>query len=982
MLLNCHTYYSYKFGTLSIEEMLDAAYQSGHRCIALTDINSTSAVVNFIRMAPDKGIKPVVGIDFRNGAEQKYVGVARNNAGYRELNEHLNAHSHHGIPFESYAPAFQHAYIIYPRGTVDPKRLRENEFLGVSTRTVSRLFRANHKEEQHKWVYLQSASFTTKQGFNLHRLLRAIDNNELLSRLPVSEQGNAGDTFRTPDELRFVFEQYPSILINTQRILDDCSISMSFGVSQNKKTLYGVAEDLEVMRNECIKGLEYRYGKNPPQKVLDRMETEMKVIVQMNFCAYFLINWDMVNYARDKGYFYIGRGSGANSLVAYLMRITDVDPIELDLYFERFINPHRSSPPDFDIDFSWTDREDVTRYLFEKYSWKNTALVGAYSGFQFRSASRELGKVFGLPEHEIRSIQEGIMPDPGDHLGSLTWRYSALLTKNDFPSHLTVHSSGIIISEQPISCFTATMVPPKGLPTVHFSMLESEDIGLHKFDVLGQRGLAKIKDAVQLIKDNQNKEVDIHDIPRFKTDTKVQHLLREGKAIGCFYVESPAMRMLLTKLKAYDYVGLVAASSIIRPGVAKSGMMREYILRFQEKERRDKARADLPELYDILAETYGVMVYQEDVLKVAHIFGGLTLAEADILRRGMNWKYKMRAEFASVSQRFFDNCMQKGHKPQVIQAIWAQIESFANFAFAKGHSASYAVESFQALFLKAHYPLEYLVATTNNGGGFYSVELYIHEIRMHGGEVEAPCVNTSVKPNSISGYTVHMGLGTIAQLEDHLVAEILHERAANGPYLSLRDFIERIPITLDQILPLIRIGAFRFTGIEVKNLLWEAHLQLNKSRKRTLLPTLFSQETKKITIPKLAVHPLEDSYAQMELLGFPLQEPASLLKEPLGPELLAGHLPFKQNEMISIVGYLIHRKRTDTSSGQRMYFGTWLDLAGEWLDTVHFPPVAAAYPFTGPGCYRIVGRVMEEFGFICIEVESMIRLAYRSLDDI
>ncbi len=980
MLLNCHTYYSYKYGALSIDELLAIAKKMGHECIALTDINSTSACINFIRAAPLHGIKPVVGIDFRNGAQQRYVGIARNNEGFRELNEHLTYHSHNGLPFADRAPAFQHAYVIYKRGAVPVNVLRDNEYIGVSCKTVNKLLFANKLEEQHKWVFLQSASFIEKKHFNAHRLLRAIDNNTLLSKLDQSEQGDEGDVFRSPDSLREVFAQYPTVLANTLQILDDCSITMEFGKQQNKKWLYGVTEDVEMLRNEAIKGLEYRFGKKPPSNVIARMETELAVIKQMDFSTYFLINWDMVNYARYKGYFYIGRGSGANSLVAYLMRITDVDPIELDLYFERFINPFRKTPPDFDIDFSWTDREDVTRYLFDKYTWKYTALVGAYSTFQSNSVIRELGKVFGLPAHEIDALQEvrkgNYRPDK---LGQSVLRYAGLIA--GFPSHLTVHSSGIIISEEPISCYTATMLPPKGFPTTHFSMLESEDIGLHKYDVLGQRGLAKIKDAVQLIKDNRGVEVDIHDIPKFKQDKKVQSMLREGKAIGCFYVESPAMRMLLTKLKAYDYVGLVAASSIIRPGVAKSGMMREYILRFQDEERRNKARAELPELYDILAGTYGVMVYQEDVLKVAHIFGELTLAEADVLRRGMNWKYQAREEFNSVQQKFFDNCVRKGHAPEVVQAIWKQIESFANFAFAKGHSASYAVESFQALYLKAHFPLEYMVATTNNGGGFYSVELYIHELRMHGAEVEAPCINNSGRENTISGFTVWLGFGLISQLEEQVVASTLEERKRKGSFTGLRNFIERVPISLEQLIPLIRIGAFRFSGVAVKELLWEAHIQLNRHRKRNTLPSLFNHETRKFTLPALWVHPLEDSYAQMELLGFPLEPPVTLLKDPITHPLLAGHLPFKVGQQIEIIGYLVHRKRTDTSGGQKMYFGTWLDLDGEWLDTVHFPIPAAQFPFTGPGCYRIRGKVMEEFGFICIELESMSRLPYRSLDD-
>ena len=215
--------------------------------------------------------------------------------------------------------------------------------------------------------------------------------------------------------------------------------------------------------------------------------------------------------------------------------------------------------------------------------------------------------------------------------------------------------------------------------------------------------------------------IDIHDIKRFKQDEKIKYLLKNAKAIGCFYVESPAMRMLLKKLQVATYLGLVAASSVIRPGVSKSGMMREYILRYRKPERRKDAH---PILLEIMPETYGVMVYQEDVIKVAHYFGGLNLGEADMLRRGMSGKFRSRDEFMKVKNQFFENCKTKGHSLELTSEIWRQIESFAGYAFAKGHSASYAVESYQSLFLKAYYPLEYMVATINNFGGFYYVELY------------------------------------------------------------------------------------------------------------------------------------------------------------------------------------------------------------------------------------------------------------------
>ena len=532
-----------------------------------------------------------------------------------------------------------------------------------------------------------------------------------------------------------------------------------------------------------------------------------------------MINWDICKYARSKGYFYVGRGSGANSVVAYLLRITDVDPIELDLYFERFINLYRQNPPDFDVDFSWKDREDITQYIFKRFP--NTALLATYSTFQFRAVVRELGKVLGIPPHEIDRIQS-VNPSELDKMQQLVLRYGRYI--EGFPSHLGIHPGGILISEKPIHYYTATDLPPKGFPTTHFDMVIAEDIGLYKFDILSQRGLGKIKDSLDLIERNHPNDppFDIHDIQRFKQDAKVKALLREGKAIGCFYVESPAMRMLLKKLRVEAYLGLVAASSVIRPGVAQSGMMRQYILRFREPKRRDDAH---PVMRDIMPETFGVMVYQEDVIKVAHYFAGLTLGEADVLRRGMSGKYRSREEFQKVQNKFFSNCLEKGYSPSLAKEIWRQIESFAGYAFAKGHSASYAVESYQSLFLKAYYPLEYMVATMNNGGGFYRVELYAHEAFMHGADIQAPCVNQSEYLCTIYGKTIFMGMAFIKELETGTAEAILEERQENGVFISFDNFLKRVEISLEQLSILIRIGAFRFTGTSKKALLWEAHFQ-------------------------------------------------------------------------------------------------------------------------------------------------------------
>lgn len=980
MLINCHSWFSLKYGTISPEKLLEELSVKGFTNVSLTDINNTSASIDFVRLASQYHIRPILGIDFRNGIQQKYIGLAKNNMGFKALNQHLTNYQLNKSDFEDTAPTLNDTIIIYPFKYKKSRPLNDNEYIGIKSTELVKLPFSEWRSQLNKLVILQPATFRNKRDYNIHRLLRAIENNTLLSRLPFSEQTSVSEIIISESELIDLFKDYPVIIQNTNRILAECSVEFEYGTNKNKKCFsLSHEKDIELLRNECIKGLKYRFGK-PSKEVIERMEKELRMIDELGFSSYFLINWDIVNYARNKGFPYVGRGSGANSMVAYLLQITNVDPIELDLYFERFINPFRTNPPDFDIDFSWTDRDDITNYIFDKYGREKTALLGSYITFDHKSALREIGKVFGLPADDITRLQKNPIPDENDQYGKWVVQYSKLIS--GMPSHLSIHASGILISELPINTYSATHILPKGFPTTHFDMHVAEDIGLYKFDILSQRGLGKIKDALEIIKTNRNKKIDINNINLFKDDPSVKSLLKNGKAIACFYVESPAMRMLLTKLKAEDYKRLVAASSIIRPGVAKSGMMREYILRFQDEKRREKARKDLPELYEILEETFGVMVYQEDVIKVAHYFAGLSLSEADILRRGMSWKFRERNDFQVIREKFFANCKIKGYAETTVSEIWTQIESFANYAFSKGHSASYAVESFQALYLKAYYPREYMVATLNNGGGFYTSELYFHEAKLHGAKIELPCVNRSQWLNSIRSETIHIGFYIIQEFEHTVAENIFAERARNGRFKSMNDFVKRVRITLEQLIILIRAGAFRFTGKSKKELLWDAHYLLGHSKKTTPETSLFETKTREFNLPELWKHELEDTFDEIELLGFPIRSPFELLESTVPSMKKASELPAIVGKTIDIAGYLVHRKPTRTTNGKIMYFGTWLDLEGEWLDTVHFPDANNKNPFTGPGCYLIRGKVVEEYGFFSVEAQWIKRLKYRNLDDL
>ncbi|MEO8149130.1 MAG: DNA polymerase III subunit alpha [Bacteroidia bacterium] len=978
MHLNCHSYYSLKYGTMSPGELLHEALKKDISCFALTDINNTSGVLDFVRLSKKANIKPVVGIDFRNGAEQKFIGIAKNNEGFYELNKFLTLCLLTGeaiIP--DGIPEFENAFLIYPFNQ-KYRLLKNNEFMGVKSSDFNKLRFSEWKNYPEKLVVLSPVTLRNDIDFNIHRLLRAIDNNTLLSKLNKSEQAQPDEIMLTENELENIYNEYPQLIRNTKKILDECEIDFEFGVNKNKKYFTGTAkQDYHKLLSLCNDGMKYRYP-YADDTIIERFEKEIKLISELNFSSYFLINHDIVNYAQQRGFFYVGRGSGANSLVAYLLRITDVDPIDLDLYFERFINASRTSPPDFDIDFNSNERNEIIKHIFKTYGTAHTALLATYSTFQSRAVIRELGKVFGLPAAEIDLLVENRKsPKTSDHISKLIFRYANRI--NDFPSHLSIHAGGILISEKPIYYYTATNMPPKDFPLTQFSMLEAEDLGLYKFDILAQRGLGKIKDAVEIIKQNKNVEIDIHNIKRFKEDEGIRKNLTEANLMGCFYVESPGMRMLLTKLKAKTYLDLVAASSIIRPGVASSGMMREYILRFHDESRRQYIH---PLMKELMEETFGVMVYQEDVIKVAHHFAKLTLTEADMLRRGMSGKYRGREEFKKVEDKFLSNCKAEGYPDEITKEVWRQIESFAGYAFSKGHSASYAVESYQCMFLKTYYPLEFMTAVINNGGGFFGVQFYVHEARMCGGKINAPDINRSNQLTTIYDDNIFLGFHLVGELEGNVVGEILNERNRNGNFTSLENFMKRVSIAVEQLRILIRIGSFRFTGRTKKQLLWDIHTIIGAEKKTVARNELFETERRNFVLPTLYHHQLDDALDELEILGFPLCNPFQLIKEKTPINFFADDLKKHKGDVIEITGYLVTTKSASTKHGEAMFFGTWLDEKGKFFDTTHFPKIAAQFPIRGRGCYRIIGKVAEEFDFYSIDLMEMYRLDNLTREDL
>jgi len=460
--------------------------------------------------------------------------------------------------------------------------------------------------------------------------------------------------------------------------------------------------------------------------------------------------------------------------------------------------------------------------------------------------------------------------------------------------------------------------------------------------------------------------IDTDNPKRFFQDANIAAQLKSANTIGCFYIESPAMRQLLTKLRCDDYLTLVAASSIIRPGVASSGMMGEYIRRHHDP---TTVVYPHPVFKEQLEETYGVMVYQEDVMKIANAYGGLDMADADVLRRMMSGKYRSKDHLIEIEDKFFSNCKAKGYEDKISREIWRQMESFAGYSFNKAHSASFAVESYQSLFLKTYYPLEFMVAVLNNYGGFYNRKVYVNEARISGGNICLPCVNQSVFNTSIQGKDIYLGFDCLLNFEGKLAHRIIEEREANGRYSSLENFVKRTQAGIEQVVILIRVGALRFTGTGKKQLLWEAHLMMSKHKPVAVGMALFETESRKPILPPLEEDILEDYYDEMELIGFCVTGTLfDLTKSDYRGDMPASELHLHEGKIVRVVGDFVCEKFVKTKRGDLMKFGTFLDANGYFFDTVHFPQSLAKYPLRGAGIYLVEGKVVVEYGCPSIEV--------------
>ncbi|MGB5983733.1 MAG: DNA polymerase III subunit alpha, partial [Desulfobacterales bacterium] len=832
-------------------------------------------------------------------------------------------------------------------------------------------------------IAVPDSYLATTEDAELQRLLAAIGANATLSNLPPEKLVPRDALLHSPGEYRRRFAVAPQMVADTQRLAERLTFrGPDFGLVMPPWRDAGRSAP-RALKRAAYAGARKRYGTPLPQAVTRRLEHELAIIAAMGFAAYFLIVQEIVNHSSRT----CGRGSGAASLVAYCLRITNVCPIKHNLYFERFLNPGRSDPPDIDVDFAWDERDAILERILKQFP-RHSAMVANHVLFQPRMAVRETAKVFGLTDGEIGRVSKRLpwfWNTPQVELGLLDmlkqrpeakqltfpqpWPRILELAQKlvGSPRYLSVHPGGVVITPGPITGYVPLQTAPKGVPIVQWEKDAVEEAGLVKIDLLGNRSLGVIRDA--LANARVNGVILNEDMWMPEEDPATQKALAQGRTMGCFYIESPAMRLLQRKTGAGDFEHLVIHSSIIRP--AANEFIREYIRRLH-----GGTWAPIhPLLGSILQETYGIMVYQEDVSRVAVALAGFSHGEADRLRKVMSKKDKEYA-LKDFHQRFAAGARAKGVAPAQIEAVWAMMMSFSGYSFCKPHSASYAKVSFQAAFLKVHHPAEFMAAVISNQGGFYNTFAYVSEARRMGLKLQPPDVNHSQIRWKGKGAQLRVGLMAVGGLSTNSAARIVRQRE-NQAYHHITDFLERVRPAESEARALILCGALDKLHPESSRaaLLWE----LARWRKQRVKPGnrgLLEVPLQVPPPPRLPPDPeIQRLRREFGVLGFLCdRHPMVLYREEMDSRRVvkARDLGRYVGGKIRFAGWLITGKLVRTRQGEPMEFLTFEDETGI-VESTFFPAVYTRFChlLDRGRPYLLAGEVEQDFGALTLTVHHV-----------
>ena len=810
--LHLHTHFSFGIGVSSPDVLAAAAAERGYRALACTDTNGVYGVLEFQRACDAVGVRPILGAHLVTDDEET-VALATDERGWGALCRAVTE-IHWGDP-SARPPVRLSAHLAADRAGL----LLLSRDVAFLERVVARSGTADlyaelvPGKERHAVlaaarrlglapVATNAVVMAHPEDWSRHRLVRAIHLNTTLSELdgghgnpptavPPSRRTADRDAWLRPAaDLTRHFPDCPEAVTATERLAERCTWRIPAGRIIPPRAA-DVTDAFARLRAEAYAGAERRYGTVAPV-TRDRIEHELAIIGQKGFADYFLVVQDIVRH----GPTHCGRGSVANSIVSYCLGITHVEPLGAGLLFERFLNPERKDPPDIDLDFPWDERDRVLAYVFQRYPRPQAAMVANHNCFRLRGALREVAKVHGRPAGEIREVTRRIpifedLPlettlatHPNFQALDLppAWRDLARQAEPlvGMPRHLSLHPGGVVIVPSALTDYVPIEPavkaldpalcdgPPPTVPVIQFEKDGAEDAGLVKIDLLGNRSLAVIRDAIVAVRVHTGRQID-YTTADAGEDEGTRKLFRTGRTMGVFYTESPASRQLCAKSRADTFDLLVLNTSIIRP--ASNRFIRTYLERLHGAPYEPLH----PVLRNTLADTFGIMVYQEDVVNVCAVFAGMPLATADGLRKSLSKKRPAKA-LSGYAEEFFAGAIALGREPETIRRVWEMIMSFAGYSFCKGHSASYIQVAQHACYLRAHYPAEFMAAVLANGGGFYHPFAYVAEAMRMGLSVLPPDVNASDFRCTGRGTELRIGLQFIKGLSADGAERILNGR--------------------------------------------------------------------------------------------------------------------------------------------------------------------------------------------------------------
>ena len=994
-LLTLRSHYSLMWGTDSPAAICRAARQMGYDRLALTDTDNLYGLWPFLHACREEGLTPIVGAEITDlKTSARAVCLVKNADGYANLCR-LITRRHRDPAFDLMAglpPLASGLQVLTGHSDLLAAWHRSGiQPIAALPRRAPSPFHPLVQTARQLSVPLVATPgsfFLHPDGHDVHRLLRAIAGNTALSRLSSGDTAPADAWLATPDEYRRRFDAMPDALDQTHRLAEELTFSgPTFGlVMPPWEDRKGRSAD-DCLRRAAFAGARRRYGAELGEAVVERLEHELATIARMGFSAYFIVVKRIVAQSPRT----CGRGSAAASLVAYCLGITNVCPVRYNLYFGRFLNPGRSDPPDIDVDFAWDERDAVIGSVLDRFAGR-AAMVASHILFQPRMALRETAKVFGIPEAEIGKITRRLPwfwrrgeLDAG-LLGNLRqrpetrhldfaqpWpRIMALAQRIiGIPRYLSVHPGGVVITPKAIDSCVPIENAPKGVPVIQWDKDGTEDAGLVKIDLLGNRSLGVIRDALSGIQANGIAFDETHWTP--EEDPATRQTVARGQTMGCFYIESPAMRLLHQKAGNGDFEHLVIHSSIIRPAA------NTYIQAYLKRLHGAPWDPIHPLLADVLNETFGIMVYQEDVSRAATALAGFSDAEADGLRKIIAKKDRQR-QLADYHDRFMAGAAKKGVRPDQAAAVWQMMMSFSGYSFCKPHSASYARVSFQAAFLKTHFPAEFMAGVISNQGGFYSTFAYVSEARRMGLAIDPPDINVSPIQWTGKDRRLRVGLMAVGGLSKATGKAIIACRRA-GPFTGMTDFLARVRPDHDEARALIHCGALDSldahrsrTRLQWALARWQAHRKQMQGQ-----ADLFSFQPGPASDTPVPVFPPEDSMVRLRreyaVLGFLChQHPITLFGEATCHRrtVKASQLPHRKGQRVRFAGWLVTGKVVHTRKKDPMQFLTFEDDTGI-VETTFFPDAYRRFchMLDRHRPYLLSGTVDENWGVVTLTVDGV-----------